>query len=161
MTCSTAVLEPSTTSVRRAMFGSWVWPMVRLSISKPRCRNRLTTRFRTDGWSASVATNVCFIGNHLTERRAGHDHRKDVLLGLSLELDHGRAWLGHRRRHRGVDLLRTGHPPARDLVRLGDQHVVGHAAAQVHPYVVVLVEQLLPLAHHAQVPVVNEGDLDR
>src|SRR5438034_11335308 len=118
MTCSMAVFWPSTTSVKRETCGSWVRPMVRLSIAKPRCRNRLTTRLRTDGWSSSVATSVCFIRNHLAECGAGHHHREDVLLPHRLELDQRRAGVGHRRPDREVDLVAARHPPGRDAVGL-------------------------------------------
>src|SRR5438445_261687 len=78
MTCSMAVFWPSTTSVSRETCGSWMRPMVRLSIAKPRCRNRLTTRLSTDGWSSSVATSVCFIRDHL---RQGGSHRPQSTAG--------------------------------------------------------------------------------
>jgi hypothetical protein len=39
--------------------------------------------------------------------------------------------------------------------------VVGQVRRQVHLGVALLVEHLLPLAHHAEVGVVEDGDLDR
>src|SRR5436190_23964486 len=127
MTCSMAVFWPSTTSVSRETCGSWVRPMVRLSIAKPRCRNRLTTRLSTDGWSSSVATSVCFIRDHLRQGGAGHHHREYVLVLDGLEFDQGRAGIGHGRPDGLVHLVRAGHPPGRDAVGLGQLHVIRDA----------------------------------
>src|SRR6185369_5814333 len=96
MTCSIAVFEPSTTMVRREMWASWVRPMVRLSIAKPRCRNRLTIRFSVHGASSTVATNVCFIGNHLRQCRAWHNHWIDTLATRDHEFDQVRPGEVHR-----------------------------------------------------------------
>src|SRR5215207_194150 len=119
MTCSAAVFEPSTTIVRREMWASWVRPIVRLSIAKPRCRNRLTIRFSVHGASSTVATNVCFIGNYLRQCGAGHHHRVDTLAPRDHELDQVRP----REVHRPLDhLLDVGGATAagcRDAVGLG------------------------------------------
>ena len=45
--------------------------------------------------------------------------------------------------------------------RLGPLHVVGQVGREVHLAVALLVEQLLPLADHAEVGVVEDRDLDR
>ena len=44
---------------------------------------------------------------------------------------------------------------------LGPLHVVGQVGRQVHLGVALVVEHLLPLADHAEVGVVQDGDLDR
>ena len=45
--------------------------------------------------------------------------------------------------------------------RLGPLHVVGQVGRQVHLAVALLVEELLPLPHHAEVRVVEDRDLHR
>ena len=52
-------------------------------------------------------------------------------------------------------------PDADASHRLGPHLVVGQVGRQVHLAVALLVEHLLPLAHHAEVRVVEDGDLDR
>src|SRR5579864_7199774 len=52
------------------------------------------------------------------------------------------------------------HPEARNLVRLRDLDKV-RIVAQVGLGVVALIEELLPLAHHAEILVVDDDHLDR
>ena len=61
----------------------------------------------------------------------------------------------------GCDLLGRLDPDADAAHRLGPLHVVGQVGRQVHLGVALVVEHLLPLADHAEVGVVEDGDLDR
>ena len=61
----------------------------------------------------------------------------------------------------GLDLLGRLDPHADAAHRLGPHLVVGQVGRQVHLGVALLVEHLLPLADHAEVGVVEDGDLHR
>src|SRR5438874_7911083 len=124
MTCSTAVREPSTTIVRREMCASWVRPMLRLSMAKPRCLNRLTTRLSVPGDSSIVATSVCLIWNHLRKRSPRDNHRVHALLLRDAEIDQIGPGEAHRRLDRPVDLARGRNPTGRDAVGIGQLDVV-------------------------------------
>ena len=96
------------------------------------------------------------------QRRAGRDHREDVVLLHHLGLDHARARrcspcaaLQH-----AVDVGRRADAQALDAVGLGQLHEVG-VALEVDAGQAVVEEQLLPLADHAEVVVVDDQDLDR
>src|SRR5215207_5646572 len=156
MTCSMAVFEPSTTIVRREMWASWVRPMVKLSIANPRCRNRLTTRFSVHGASSTVATNVCFIRNNLRQGGTRHNHRVHAFFTRDLELDQVRSREVHRGLNRAIDLIRMSYSARRNAVGLGQLHEVGVTVVEHDRLIVGVVEQLLPLAHHAQRAIVEE-----
>src|SRR5438046_6407156 len=106
MTCSMAVLDPSTTIVSRMRSGMSVCPRVSESMTKPRARNRLTTRLNANGLFSIVATSVCLKGDNLRQGCAGDDHREDVFGGIDQELDEGGAGLGHRAANRVRDARR-------------------------------------------------------
>ena len=76
----------------------------------------------------------------------------------------GRSLMRHRRLDRVVDVGRrlAAQPDAAE--RLGQLHEVGDAVlvrAEVGVGVALVVEQRLPLPDHAEVAVVDDGDLDR
>src|SRR5215208_880176 len=123
MTCSTAVLEPSTTIVRREMCASCVRPMLRLSMAKPRCLNRLTTRLSVPGDSSIVATRVCFIWNHLRQRRTRNDHRVHALFLRYAKLDEIGSREAHRRPDCLLHLARLLDPRRGDAVGVRQLHV--------------------------------------
>src|SRR5579884_429620 len=145
--------------VSRIMSWTSVWPMVSDSMTKPRERKRLMTRLNVNGLLSIVATSVCFKGDHLRECRPGHHHGEHVFRWVDEEFDEGRSRLVHRpldglRHARGVlDLA------GRNAVRVRQLEEV-HRVGQVDLDVVPLVEELLPLPDHAQVVVVEEGDLE-
>src|SRR3712207_7408317 len=58
----------------------------------------------------------------------------------------------------GVDVLGPVTAQAQRPIRLGQLDVVGDLEAQVHLGVALVVEQLLPLADHAQVAVVEDEE---
>src|SRR3954447_6811644 len=107
-------------------------------------------------------TVVRGVEDHVVVRRSGRDHRVHLLPVVGAEVDHHRTVVDVvRLLDRGLHLLRRvdAHPDAAH--RLGPLHVVGEVRREVHLAVPLLVEELLPLPHHAQVGVVEDGDLDR
>ena len=90
---------------------------------------------------------------------AGGHHREDVLLLGDLEPDEGRPVDGLGGADGGVDLVGRRGPEGRDAVRVGELRVV--RARQVRRVVVAGVDDLLPLADHPELLVVEEGDLHR
>ena len=93
---------------------------------------------------------------------AGGDHREHLLRRVGAELDDDRSVVDLVGLVDGrLDLLGRLDPDADAAHRLGPLHVVGQVGRQVHLGVALVVEHLLPLAHHAEVGVVEDGDLDR
>src|SRR5437867_831231 len=93
--------------------------MVSESMTKPRERNRLITRLNVNGLLSIVATSVCFIWDHLRQRRAGHHHGENVLFWIDQELDERRAGLVHGPLDGPFDLGRVLHLPGRDAISVG------------------------------------------
>ena len=94
-------------------------------------------------------------------RARGH-HRVHLLAVVDAEVDHDRPVVDR------VGLLDRGHDVGHVVDAQTDAahrfrplHVVGEIGRQVHLAVALLVEELLPLPHHAQVRVVQDRDLDR
>ena len=91
----------------------------------------------------------------------GH-HRVHLLPVVRAEVDDHRAVVDRvGLLDRRLDLLGRVDPQAHAPHRLGPLHVVGQVGRQVHLAVALLVEELLPLAHHAEVGVVQDRHLDR
>src|SRR5437879_481994 len=122
-----AVLDPSTTIVSRMRSGMSVCPRVSESMTKPRARNRLTTRLNANGLFSIVATSVCLKGDNLRKRCTGDDHREDVLGGIDQELDEGGARLGHGAADRFRDARRILHLDGWNTVRLCQLHEIGRS----------------------------------
>ena len=95
------------------------------------------------------------------ERGARGHHRVDLLLVVDAEVDHGGPAALERREDRDVDLGLVLGPEADGAEGLGELHVVGDLGVQVRLREALVVEQLLPLAHHAEPAVVHDGDDDR
>ena len=77
---------------------------------------------------------------------------KHISRWVHAEVDHDAAvGDGQRLLDHGVDLVRVLGAQADASVGLGELHVVRRVVRQVHLAVALVVEQLLPLAHHAQV----------
>ena len=147
--------------------GSSLWPTARLSMLKPRRAKSPATRVSTPGLFSTSTDSVCFMASlplarrraadHLGDLLAGRHHREDVLLGGDLEVDHRRPAAGDRLAQ-GVGSTSsfsvTVH--AHGAERLGEQLEVGlHLDAGER--VALVPEQVLPLAHHAQVAVVEDA----
>ena len=97
---------------------------------------------------------------HLVVRGAGRDHRKDVLLLVDEDVgDHRARRLDHRLDH-AVHLLGPARPEPGRPEGLRELHEIGqriHVALGIAP----AVEELLPLAHHAHIFVVEQEGLHR
>ena len=96
--------------------------------------------------------------DHFRQRGARRDHRVHVGLLLDHELDQGRTGIAQGRLDRARDLRPLLHPVSRNAIGLGELHVVGtpDGGGGVAP----AMEELLPLPHHAEVAVVEDGELD-
>ena len=89
----------------------------------------------------------------------GH-HREHLLRGVGAEVDHDRAVVDLVGLLDGrLHLLGRVDPHPDAAHGLGPELVVGQVGREVHLGVALLVEHLLPLAHHAEVGVVQDGDL--
>src|SRR5712692_5391377 len=103
---------------------------------------------------------MVFKGNYLREGRARDDHWENVLGRIDLELDECWSWLIDGPLDRRSNLVWALDAPARNSIGIGEFDEVGRAR-QVHFDVVLVVKELLPLPDHAQILIVEQGDLDR
>src|SRR6266536_2306100 len=93
---------------------------------------------------------------------AGRHHREDALPVVHPEVDHG-GHIRHGQRlvqHR-IHVARPVAAQPDAAVGLGELDIVGDLGAELDVGVPLVVEQLLPLAHHAEEAVVEDQDLDR
>src|SRR5690606_35766218 len=74
------------------------------------------------------------------------------------EVDDTGLLAGARGLDGGPDLLALRHAQADEIVGLGELHEI--RALDRRRHVAAAVEELLPLAHHAEVAVVDDGDVD-
>ena len=100
--------------------------------------------------------------DHVVVARARRDHRVHLLPVVGAEVDHHRTVVDRvRLLDRGHDILGRVDAEAHAAHRLGPLHVVRQVRREVHLAVALLVEELLPLPHHAEVRVVQDRDLHR
>src|SRR3954470_16391948 len=186
VTWSIGCSAPSTVSVTREMCSSSVGPTVSVSMLNPRRANRPAMRVSTPGLFSTRIVRTCLrpdriwplasrssrdssslvpgspmaSAHHLARGGAGRDHRVHVLLAGDADVDDHRAL----DRDRGLEVIDQGalgrQAQAGGPVGLGELDEVGRLP-HVDVRVAVVPEQLLPLAHHAQVAVVDDHDLDR
>src|SRR6478752_48151 len=105
-------------------------------------------------------TVVRGVEDHVVVRRSGRDHRIHLLAVVGAEVDHDRTVVDLvRLLDRRLDVLRRVDAERDAPHRLGPLHVVGQDGREVHLAVALLVEELLPLPHHAEVRVVEDRDL--
>ncbi len=99
--------------------------------------------------------------NHGVKVGARRHHREDRVFLLHTEIDHVRtamlAGLANRRNDIGSLSARTAAPG--EVKRLGEASQKSGLYNGV-AFVASLVEKFLPLPHHAQITVVDNGDLD-
>src|SRR5699024_5202918 len=126
---------------------------------------------RSDSWSCSDVPLP--LGAHalrdldLVVGDAGRHHGPHHRVGADGEVHDHRAVVDlHRLRDGRVDVLVALAAQAHAAVSLGELHEVGDAlgavpGVQLGVRVALVVEQVLPLAHHAQARVVDDRDLDR
>src|SRR6202035_635524 len=189
VTWSIGCSAPSTVRVTRDICSSSVGPTVRVSMLKPRLANSPAILVRTPDLFSTRIDSTClrpvrrfvdassssrlsgaFVpgspisrppsSDHLASRLACGDHRVGVLLAGHAHIDHHRAV----ERDRPLHVLHQGglvvHPHPRHAVGLGELDEVGELA-HVDMAVAAVPEKLLPLADHAQIPVVHDEHLDR
>src|ERR1700722_20706538 len=162
----------STAFVIRETSGFSVRPTVRESILNARRRNSEATRVSTPGLFSTYTTYVfsifsLFVGgslhdlagppDHLVQRRPGRHHRIHRVLLFYPKVDQDRTIMLPRRLYRGHDLraFRDGHTA--NAIRLAQFGEIG--IEQRRRSIVALVEKLLPLPHHAEKTVVDDGDV--
>src|SRR5271165_7194889 len=95
--------------------------------------------------------------DHFMQRRARRHHRIDRIFLLDLEIDQHRAVMLPRRAYGWDHVAALVADDAADAVGLAKLFEI--RAEQRSGFVIPLVEELLPLAHHTQIAVVNDGDV--
>ncbi len=98
--------------------------------------------------------------------RSGSDHRPHLCVGGDDEVDHDRLVVdGLRLTDRSLDIfftLDTNSVAAQCFCELHEvRDADGAVRSEVGVGVALFVEECLPLTHHAEVAVVDEGNLDR
>src|SRR6266849_1806602 len=171
----------STVMVMRETSGFSVRPTVSESMLKARRRNSDATRVNTPGLFSTYTTNVFSIvfslisywslsfviggfdqragtANHVVQRRARRDHGVDRVFLFHTEVDQHRAIVLTGGANGGHNLRTLAHGHAADSVGLAEFGEVG--VEQGRCLVVLLVEEFLPLANHAEISVVDDGDVN-
>src|SRR6185312_10301087 len=95
--------------------------------------------------------------DHLVQGGAGRDHGVDAVFFLDVEVEEVGAARGARGGDGGDDLAAFADVRTGDAVRGGEGDEIRREDGRGG--VVLLVEGLLPLAHHAEVAVVDDGDV--
>src|SRR5579883_734761 len=179
MICSRTSGSPSTTMIMRETVGCSVTPTARLWMLYPLRRNSPATFIRTPGVLSTRTEMVCLMGrleatggaagsvadaiildDHLLDGLARRDHRVAVLLRIAEDVHHTGP-VGHLQgaEECGTNFLRTAHRDPHGAKGLGQPGEI--RIPEPHIGVPLPVEELLPLPHHPQRPVVDDVDLDR
>src|SRR5579859_230047 len=169
------------TMVMRAISSLSVGPTVRESMLMARRRAREATRLRTPGLFSTYATSVCMLSsllmvrmgswlgcrfnqrgtraaNHFVERGACRNHRIDRIFLLDAEVDQN-GFRGFARGANGGEHIRArGDTFAANAEGVGQCREIGRNERCGD--VALIVEKFLPLADHAKIAVVDDGDLD-
>src|SRR5450759_4883758 len=163
----------STVMVMRDTSGFSVRPTVSESILKARRRNSEATRVSTPGLFSTYTMNVfsmffSFVvrsldnragpPNHIVQRSAGRDHRINGVFLFNLKIDQHRPLVLARRLDGGHDLRTLRDSRAPDAISLGQPCKI--RIKQGRCRVVAVVEKFLPLPHHAEIAIVDDGDMD-
>src|SRR5215204_644875 len=104
-----------------------------------------------------VAGSGTIFLDHLIDRHAGGDHGVDVRLGVDVEVQYSAAFPVLRPPHGRLDIVALADGAPGEPVRGGELLVVGTGYGRLR--IAAVVEELLPLADHPQVSVVQNGDL--
>src|SRR5215217_6137857 len=107
---------------------------------------------------AVAATLGAIFFDHLVHAHAARDHGVHVRLRVYVEVQDGEPRLLLSPTDRRLDVVALPDGPAAQAVRSGELFVVGTGDGRLG--VAAVVEELLPLAHHAEVTVVEDGYLD-
>src|SRR5918992_1339886 len=143
---STVYWSPSTTKVMRDSPGCSLLPTARLAMMMPvstHLENPLRYRFF----------------HHFMHRLTGGNHGVNVLILLNDEVHHHRAGNIHGLLNSPGDLGLIGDADSGNAISLGNFYEVWIAGVDSGKKVFV-VEEVLPLAHHAQSAVIQNGELD-
>src|SRR5829696_703696 len=112
--------------------------------------------------SIGLRAVACVLGaiflDHLVHAHAARDHRIHVRLWVYVKVQDGAALLLLGPPNRRLDVVALAHSPAAQAVGGGEPLVVRPRDGRLG--VAAVVEELLPLAHHAEVAVVEDGHLD-
>src|SRR6266487_4208056 len=187
VTCSSGFSAQLTTIVIREISACSVGPTARASMLKPRRANSPAIRTSTPGLFSTSTDSVWVVMFGSCSRCARSLYTNKVRRQVPRELDIvvARAGRDHRPHHRVVvdDEVDDDRPviglgggldhvvhvlgplaaQSRAAVGLRELAEVGNprpAGAKIGARVALVVEQRLPLPHHAKVPVVDHGDLD-
>src|SRR3954449_4694945 len=186
VTWSIGCSAPSTVSVTRDTFSSSVGPTVSVSMLNPRRANKPAMRVSTPGLFSTRIDRTCLrpvricpdasrssrfsssltpgspmrSAHHLACGGTRRDHRIYVLLARDADVDDDRPLGGQRGAQVVQERLLVGQAQPGGPVGLGQLDEV-RALPHVDVRVAVVPEQLLPLADHAEVAVVEDEHLDR
>src|ERR687894_849950 len=106
---------------------------------------------------ACVTLGAIFL-DHLVHAHAARDHGVHVGLRVYVEVQDDATRLLLSPAHHRLDVVALAHRLAAQAVSGGETLVVGPCYRGLR--VAAVVEELLPLAHHAKVAVVEDGHLD-
>src|SRR6202034_1429205 len=101
---------------------------------------------------------MTWAADHLMAGRAGGDHGVDRIFLFDEEIDEERAVMAARGLYGGFEVASVADDYAGNAVSVGELDEV--RADQRGRFIVALVEELLPLADHAQIAVVDDRDVD-
>src|SRR5215204_171232 len=104
-----------------------------------------------------VAGSGTIFLDHLIDRHAGGDHGVDVRLGVDVEVQYSATFPVLRPPHGRLDIVALADGAPGEPVGGGELLVVRPAYGRLG--VTAVVEELLPLANHPEVTVVQDGDL--
>src|SRR5579872_582831 len=173
------------TTVTRITSGSSLRPTVKFCTLARRRRNTPTIRSSAPCWSLANRTSVCVCPpswgalacparweaacsvmtrvllcffNHAGNRRTGGDHRKHIGLRLDYEINNHRAFGLHCLMNSSRDIFPSCDTHALQTIGISKFNVVGAGDGCLR--IVARVEKLLPLAHHAEITIVHNGNFD-
>src|SRR3569833_954344 len=108
-----------------------------------------------------IICRIALYQNHFVETGTGRNHGIDVFVLIGDEVEEHQAILhGHRLSQRAFDVARLLNQHADVTIGLGQLHEV-RQGVHIRHRVTALVEELLPLPHHAEVTIFEIDDLDR
>src|SRR3954469_6021803 len=165
--CSTTSSDPEVTMVMRDIEASSVGATVSDSMLYPRAENNPAIRDRAPASFSTRIEMMCRINSQLFgqddlgDALAARDHRVHVLGLVGDEVEEYQLFLvGEGLAQLRLHVRRLLHQHAAVPVGFREPHEVGQRV-HVGFGIAVAVEELLPLAHHAHVFVIQVDDLDR
>src|SRR5215208_5997495 len=146
--------SPSRASVKPATGIRLFWSVIR---SLFRASIPPVKRTSTVFMATPVADSGTVFLDHLVDGHARWDHGVDVRLGVDVEIQESAAFLFLRPPHGRPDVVSLSDGAPGQPVGGGELLVVGPGYGRLG--VAAVVEELLPLADHPEVTVVQNGDL--